>query len=55
MELDELELEPESLDEPALVLSVDDLSVDEPEPEALPDPLVDPFDELLVDSRLSVR
>lgn len=58
-ELDELglELEPESLElaEPALDLSVDlsdaDLSDDELDSDAPPDP----FDELLADSRLSVR
>lgn len=56
-EVDELELFPESLelDEPALDLSDDDLSDDGLDPEAPLDPLPDPFDELLADSRLSVR
>jgi hypothetical protein len=53
VELDELE--PESLDEPALDLSDEDFSDDELDSEALPDPLPDPLDELLADSRLSVR
>lgn len=62
MELDELELEPESLDEPVLALPEDDLSADLSDEdfsdelaEALDDPLLDPFDELLADSRLSLR
>ena len=61
MALDELELEPESLEEPApLALPDDDLSADLSDDDlsdeladVLDDPLLDPFD--LADSRLSLR
>ncbi|KUH70028.1 hypothetical protein AU184_14595 [Mycolicibacterium novocastrense] len=51
VELDELE---EPLDEPALAVSDDFFSDEELDSEEL-DPLLEPFDELLPDSRLSVR